>query len=318
VIDRLAGSPSTPYVGAMRTPGRALATLLAAGVAVIVLGGPALAQDREKLDDFVVLSGEAVVPEGTAWDTVVIFNGDADISGEVGDVVAFNGNVIVVGTVGGDAVSFNGKVLVRSSGVIRGDAVAGRGVTIDQGGTVEGEIRGNPGAFFRRPFPYVIGWILAWLAVSVSTLALGLLLLLLAPRALEAIDAAWRGRRGAAFGLGLALLIGLPILGVLALLTLLGIPFGVGLLLALAFLYALGYVIGSFVAGRLIVRPPRSALVAFLVGWAILRGIALIPFVGGIVGAIATTIGLGATILAMWRARRPAEPLRAQPSGVAP
>jgi hypothetical protein len=145
-------------------------------------------------------------------------------------------------------------------------------------------------------------------AVSVSLLLLGLLLVLLAPRAADAIAQAWRTGTGPAVGWGLILLVGLPLLGVLAAVTVVGIPLALVLLFALGLLYSIGYVAGSLVVGRLIVKTPRSALLALLVGLLILRLLALIPIVAGIVGAIATVIGFGSIAVALWRARRPARP----------
>ena len=73
----------------------------------------------------------------------------------------------------------------------------------------------------------LIGW---WLAVSVSTLIVGALLALLAPAALYAAERAVRG--SAPRSRGVVIAIGVPVLAVLALATLVGIPFGVALLLA--------------------------------------------------------------------------------------
>ena len=71
------------------------------------------------------------------------------------------------------------------------------------------------------------------IAVSVSTLILGLLLLWLAPRAAEATFARMReGGWGPSIGIGFVVVIGLPVLAFIALVTLVGIPFGIGLLLA--------------------------------------------------------------------------------------
>jgi hypothetical protein len=50
--------------------------------------------------------------------------------------------------------------------------------------------------------------------------------------------------------------------------------------------------------GRLVLRPPRSRYVAFLVGWAILRVLALIPFVGGLLWVLASILGLGLLFVA--------------------
>ena len=45
-------------------------------------------------------------------------------------------------------------------------------------------------------------------------------------------------------------------------------------------------------------NPPGSRYVAFLVGWLILRGIGLIPFLGGLVWVVASIGGLGAIVIA--------------------
>jgi hypothetical protein len=77
--------------------------------------------------------------------------------------------------------------------------------------------------------------------------------------------------------LGRLLFFGLPILAVPALVTLVGIPLGLGLLAALALIYALGYSATACILGRSIVRAPTAWVVASLVGWPILRVVTLVP-----------------------------------------
>ena len=138
------------------------------------------------------------------------------------------------------------------------------GATVD-GGVSQMDFDIGDGA----PFVSAIAW---WIAVSVSTLVLGLLLLWLAPRAAEAtFDRMREGGWGPSIGIGFVVVIGLPMLAFIALVTLVGIPFGLGLLLALLPLGALGYVTGAWVLGRALVGPPGRTAVAFLAGWAILR-----------------------------------------------
>jgi hypothetical protein len=139
--------------------------------------------------------------------------------------------------------------------------------------------------------------------VSVSTLVIGLVLLWLVGRGAARILEAGRTRIGPAIGLGLLLFFGLPILAVIALVTIVGIPLGLGLLAALLLLYALGYSASAWILGRSILGGPTSWFLAFLAGWAILRIIALVPILGGIVWFAAVVVGLGALTLAIWRAR---------------
>ena len=50
-------------------------------------------------------------------------------------------------------------------------------------------------------------------------------------------------------------------------------------------------------------REPTAWILAFLAGWGILRVLALVPVLGGLVGFAAVAFGLGALLVAIWRAR---------------
>ena len=90
---------------------------------------------------------------------------------------------------------------------------------------------------------------------------------------------------------------------------------GIALLLALVPLMAIAYTTTCWLLGRRVLGPPRSRFVSFLVGWAILRAVALIPVFGLLVWLGATIFGLGVSLGAV-AARTPAAPPRhATPSG---
>jgi hypothetical protein len=82
---------------------------------------------------------------------------------------------------------------------------------------------------------------------------------------------------------------------------LVGIRLALALLAALGLLYALGYSASAWILGRSILRAPAARTVAFLVGWAILRFLALIPILSGLVWFAAVVFGLGALVVAVWR-----------------
>jgi hypothetical protein len=102
-----------------------------------------------------------------------------------------------------------------------------------------------------------LGW---WLAVSVSTLVVGLVLVWLVGRGAAWILEAGRTSIGPAIGWGLLVFFGLPVLAILALVTLVGTPLGLGLLAALGLLYALGTGPrpGLLAGGSWVSRPPGS------------------------------------------------------------
>jgi len=265
--------------------------LLSAPLA-LALAAPALAQEAER-DEQIVLTGRVVVAENETVGDVVIFNGPATIDGTVrGDVLVFNGDLAISGTVTGDVASFNGDVALADGARVGGDLVTQSRPDIASGATVEGDRRRvNAELALGR-----IGWIsrfAVWVAISVSTLVFGLLLVAFAPRAAEAAAAAAVRGVGRSIIWGLLLFFGIPIVSVIALMTLVGIPFGLGMLLALALIYTLGYTASSFALGRALVKPPTSPFLAFLAGWGIVRVVSLVPFLGGLVGFVAVVYGLG-------------------------
>ncbi len=291
-------------------------TILGAGLALaLALATPALAQgDAEDLtdDDQIVLNGRLTVGEGETVGAAVIFNGPASVAGTVSEaLVVFNGNVEITGTVQRDVMVFNGDVVVRDGAEIGGNLVTQGTATVESGATVSGEQRsiaradwGDVGLAGR------FAW---WIAYSISTLALGMILLLLAPGLDRSIQYSVRDRMGASIGIGLAAFILLPIVAVILLATIVGIPLGLFLLLGLALLYTIGYVAGAHAIGRLIVKEPKSRYVAFLAGWVILRLLGLIPFVGGLVWMLATILGLGVILTAARNAPRETQAMRTPP-----
>jgi hypothetical protein len=278
-----------------------LAAALVACVLGVASAPSAYAQDEGTTpgdDDQVVLTGELLVPEGATVGTAVIFNGDATIDGTATEsVVVFNGDVVISGTVGDDVVAFNGHVIVRSGAVVDGDIASREDPRIEEGARVRGQIKGISGRFDLEGLGWV-GRYVWWFGYTISTLILGLLLLLLLPGVDAPLADAFRRRMGASFGFGAAIFFLLPIAAVLLLVVVVAIPLGLFLLLALAMLYTLGYVAGAHVLGRRLVNQPGSRYVAFLVGWLILRGIGLVPFLGGLVWVLASIAGLGALVIA--------------------
>jgi hypothetical protein len=214
-------------------------------------------------------------------------------------------------------VSFNGDVVIRSGAEVGGDLVTSTDPTIEQGATVRGSQQNVATRFDLEDFGLAsrIAW---WIGVTVSTLILGMLLLLFAPRAAESLETVVRNQLGSSIAWGVGLLILLPLVAIIALVTIVALPLGLALLAGLGLLYMVGYVAATFVVGRLILKPPKSPYLAFLIGWVILRLLALIPVVGGIAWILASAWGLGLLAAAARRERIPPRELIAPPAPPAP
>jgi hypothetical protein len=269
-----------------------------------LLAGPALAQDstdQPSARDQIVLNGKLTVAEGETVDTALLGHGTATIDGTVtGAVVVFDGRTDISGTVHGDVFVFNGAVTVHSGAMIDGDLVTRQSPTVESGATIRGQQQ-RVSTRFNTGDLGLASRVIWWIGYSVSTLVLGLLLLLIAPALDAAIVRASRERVGGAIGFGVGIFFLLPVVAVLFLVVVVAIPLGLFLLLALALLYTVGYVAGAHALGRRLVKPPTSRFAAFLAGWAILRVFGFIPLVGSIVWTLASIFGLGVVWVAARR-----------------
>jgi hypothetical protein len=271
--------------------------LLVALVLLCTLAPAASAQAADP-DERIVVSGPVTVGPDETSGTVVVASGDVLVRGTVdGDVVALDGDVTVRGRVTGNIVTVAGTAILGRRARVGGDLTyIQHKPQVTRGARIAGDTKKYDADKLTGPLGIAaIGF---WIAVSVSLLLLGLLLLLLAPRAADAVA---RAGKGASIGVGILVFILLPVIAVLALVSVFGAPFGVGLLLALFPLYAIGYVTAAFVLGRLIIKGSR--IPAFLVGLLILRLLALIPFAGGLIGLLAMIFGLGVLFVTLFRSR---------------
>jgi hypothetical protein len=249
-------------------------------------------------DDRIVLVGPVLVDRGETVGDVFVVDGDVTIRGTVkGDVVVVDGDVTIRGTVSGNVVTVSGQATLGRRGRISGDLVYGDERPVQAPGSrVGGDVQKVDAGDAS-----IVGAIGAWIAVVVSMFVLGLLLLLLAPRAAEAIARTGRSKPLVCAGVGFVSFFLLPVLAVAALFTIIGIPLGVVLLFLVIPLYAIGYVVSALVVGRLVLK--KSLVLAFLLGLVIVGLLTLIPIAGGIIGFLAVAFGLGVLLVSLIRSR---------------
>ncbi len=262
----------------------------------------------------VLITGDVRVARGDRVDDLFIIDGDARIDGVAeGDVFVINGDVVVTGGVGGDVTSLNGRVILRGDARVGGDVVSKDPARIADTASVGGEIDSARDRFALGRLG-TIGRVFLWLAGTVSTFVIGAALLLLTPRAAEALAEAGRSAVGPVIGVGIGLLVGVPLLGILLSVSLVGLPIGLALLLAVALIYGIGYTAGAIFVGRLMVAPPRNRWWSFLAGWGLLRVLAIVPVLGALVMLAAVVMGLGSIAVAVHRSQR--DPTRLEPEPV--
>jgi cytoskeletal protein CcmA (bactofilin family) len=250
----------------------------------------------------IVIIGDVLVDRAQTTKDVLVADGDVTVRGTVdGDLAVADGDVTVRGHVTGDVVTLAGRATLGRRAQVDGDVVyADKKPQVAPGAQVGGKVK-------KFDPENVAGGALAlkfavWLAVTISMLVLGLLLLVLFPRAADAIARVAKARTGRAALVGLLTFFLIPIIGFVALITVVGIPLGIGLLLALLPIYGLAYTASAYVVGRQVAKK-GTPILAFLAGLAILRVLAFVPFLGGLVWFLATILGLGALLVAGRAAR---------------
>ncbi len=260
----------------------------------------------EHIDGPVVsVDGNATV-NGTSNDGVLVISGEARIGSNAlikGDVLVIDGTARISGHVTDDVIVLHGRAIVLDGATVGGDVKSTKQPRVERGARVRGSVEkvdttGTFTAFGIR----ILG--LFWLAVTVSTAVLGLLFVALLPRAAQTTSRIGRGSVTKSVGVGLLVAIGVPVVALVAAITVVGLPFSLGTFGALGILHALGYVAGAYCFGRILVKEPKSRIGAFFAGWGILRAVALIPGIGVLVWIAASVWGIGALTIAAWRAGR--------------
>jgi cytoskeletal protein CcmA (bactofilin family) len=282
-----------------------LALLLSLVALALPVAASAQTSDHSA-DAIVVVSGDVTVPRGDTVDGIVVVSGDVRLAGHVtGDVVLVSGDATVSGRIDGSLVTIGGQARLLPRAFVAGNVHYGDERPIVAGtAIVRGDVSKEDGLDSLDLLPFLsISVYFLWLAVGISIAILGALLLLVAPRAAEAIEARSRERVGPLIAIGIAVAIALPVAAAIATVTVVGLPLAFVIALALLPLWAVAYCASAWVLGRRIVKPPHNRVLAFLAGLAILRALALVPILGFLVGLAAAVFGLGLIGAAIGAAR---------------
>jgi cytoskeletal protein CcmA (bactofilin family) len=285
--------------GTISIPGDVQGSARLAGSQVTVNGK--IAGDLVVAGSTVTLGSEASVGRD-----VLAAAGTSTFAGSIArDAQIAGGNVVLGGPIGGNATVFDTSLTLNSGAAVRGDLnyTSNQGVSQASGSSVAGSIHrsypdNNGGGF--------VSSLIGWLQTLVGFFLLGALLILLAPGFDVKAMAAFRAAPWTRLGVGVALLLTIPVVALFA--FILGLFVGgwwLGLFLAVLYLLALalGYTVAGQMVGDLVLRRLRRVethpLLSLLTGLVILLGLGAIPWFGGLVGLVASTWGLGVVVLSL-------------------
>ena len=289
-----------------------LVLALAAGILLVAAAAPALAADDELPHTgrvIFVAGGDIDIAAGDQADAVIVINGTATVAGTVNALIVFDGTASVAGATLESLTIVNGTAELGAGTTILGDvgrlgSSVQRADGVEIGGTVR-DLAGDAAAF-----GFFIGAaaIVLWIGFGLATVLVGLLVAGLAARQVRTATTLIRRETGMTVMAGLLAIVVPPIVAAMLIVTVVGIPAGIGLLVvlwpALAFI---GYIVAAIWLGEWLLgrrnpeatpadRPYGAALIGLLVAFLI----GLVP----LVSAALSILGLGAVVLAGWRTLR--------------
>ncbi len=293
--------------------------LLAAGGTVSISGN--ISQDARIFGGQITISGEIgrnltvgggnieLTDSATIRGGIVAAGGNIRLAAPVwSDVKISAGNLTVSNKIDGNLKAFVGAIRLTSRAVITGDLIywSNRPASIDKSAKITGNVtRKTPPGVFRPPVEKVLGvfvgvYLFATLISFISTLIIGLLLIHFYPKYNREAVSTLRKRPWASLGIGFIVLVLTPIIFVLLLATVVGIP--------LAFILLASYLITLYLVRIFVILWAGVGIFEWLGktvhgGWALVVGLVvyslltLIPVIGDLVTFFVILFGLGAALL---------------------
>jgi hypothetical protein len=271
--------------------------------------------------------GDVTIPAGQHVDALIVTDGTATISGDVDGMVVVNGAARFVGGQAGSVVAVGSQVSLDATSSVSGD-IRTFDSTVDRetGAVVEGRvIDGATDVDWTGAAQ--VAWALSFLALIgfvVVGLIAGLTAAGLASSQVRSAGATISREPGMTLVAAFAGLFGIIAVSLLAVVTVVGIPAGLAMLIVvLPALFFVGWLVaaiwlGEWILGRLTPDVTRERpYLAAVIGVLVLDLVAIVPAVG-VVGVVVAFFGFGAVVLTLWRTFRGQRVTGAGTASVAP
>jgi hypothetical protein len=287
---------------------------------VALLPGTALAageSDKDQ-DGFVFrANGDYHLAQGDGVNNVIVASGNAFIDGTVHtNLIVLNGDAVVNGVVDGELTVVRGTLTLGGTANVNKVTLVRSDLVRDNAATVRGDIN-------RTTNVAAQGWwiffgIAVLVGLSLAVLASGLVFATVGGRQLTTLAESMGTHPGQTILAGFITAIGLPIVGIVLLITVVGIPLGLGVLFmllpALAFL---GYIVAGAWLGLLILNRGKTAPAhpygEVLLGLFLLQIAFAIPGLGFVAFPLLSLWGTGAIAYRAWTGLRGTAPTPATP-----
>ncbi len=307
-----------------------------ASAARTLTGGSILIQEGESVEGFTAFAGTLTI-NGRVNGDITVFAGDVNINGEVkGNLEAFAGNIRIDGIIDGNVEAFGGSVSLGDQGDIKGSFEANSG-TVDVAGTVDGDAKINTGSLTLSPnakimgnleynseifnkntnavvsgsikprfgtdtpkFGRTLGRVLG-IYLFLANLIFGALLLLISPNFAINVSDRVKSEPLKMVSAGIITLFATPILLLLLLITIIGIPLSfIGGILFIVFLWTAN-IYGKFSIGSwlLFKMNRKNNWMALFIGLSFGFILGFIPIIGVFIKLLILLLGIGGLIFSL-------------------
>ncbi len=281
-------------------------------MALLLLAPVVLAANPLPHDGRVLIStgGDITLPAGEHADAVIVVNGTATILGEANTVVAIDGAANLLGARSETVIAVRSPIEIGPDTVVQGDVMTLDSLVHQTGNAqVGGAVKDLASELINVGAVLAPALLLLWIGFGLATIVAGLVLAGLASRQVREAEALISHEPVQTLATGIVGLFAVPFVAVLLIVTVVGAPLGVGILLmagpALAFLGYLiaGIWIGDWVLHQTARDHQGRPYLAAAVGVLILEVLAIVPVLAIVVG-IASLFGFGAVLLLSLRTLR--------------
>ena len=275
--------------------------------------GSAMAQDNETEGSFLLgINSDTYIRPEQSIQTLVVINENAVIDGTVTDALfVINGTATVNGNLTGDVTIISGTLNLGETARVTKDVVLiNSEINQTAGATIGGQIERHSWAFYSWQLTLVSA--LFWIGSTAVVLLAGLLFAAIGGRQVTGAGELITGRTAQVVLTALIVGIGLPVVAVFAIMTLVGIPVGIAMLVfLLPVLWFTGYLVAGTKLGSLLLGLRKSdtesaehPYLAAVIGLLLLQIVAFVPVLGFLFVGLASFMGTGAVAYFAWHAWR--------------
>lgn len=233
--------------------------------------------------------------------SLVVGGGNVEVFGPLGKgITAGAGSLTIANNVGSDVAAGVGTLDLTSKAQVQGDLnyMSDEKAGVADGASISGRVNHQvppKDADEDDKKKFLAGAAIGWAVFKfLALLVIGALLLWAVPNFMQKSAEAISKSPLQSLGIGFLVLILTPIAAILLMVTLIGLPLGLVLLLGYFFLIYISKVFVALAIGGRILNPKTSRYLALALGLAILVVLFLIPVIGGLVDFAAVLLGLGA------------------------